>query len=154
MSMSDPIADMLTRIRNAQMMDKVSVRMPASKLKKAIAKVLKDEGYIEDFAVRDAQGLPEYFGAMWYRVAFTPPQASGNLALHVYKADRKVTVYVDGKQANAEPVEAFRGVTVDLAGLLKPGQAHQIAVRVDHVPLPELFLGGIAGPIYLIEKAP
>lgn len=59
MSMSDPIADMLTRIRNAQMMDKTSVRMPASKLKKAIAQVLKDEGYIEDFAVRDASGLPE-----------------------------------------------------------------------------------------------
>jgi small subunit ribosomal protein S8 len=52
MSMSDPIADMLTRIRNAQMVQKVSVVMPASKLKAAIAKVLKDEGYIDDFAVR------------------------------------------------------------------------------------------------------
>ncbi len=52
MSMSDPIADMLTRIRNAQSVDKTSVTMPASKLKVAIAQVLKDEGYIEDFAVR------------------------------------------------------------------------------------------------------
>ncbi len=52
MSMSDPIADMLTRIRNAQAVEKVSVLMPASKLKAAIAQVLKDEGYIEDFAVR------------------------------------------------------------------------------------------------------
>lgn len=51
MSMSDPIADMLTRIRNAQRSEKVSVSMPASKLKAAIATVLKDEGYIEDFAV-------------------------------------------------------------------------------------------------------
>ncbi|HRH81788.1 MAG TPA: 30S ribosomal protein S8 [Thiobacillaceae bacterium] len=59
MSMSDPIADMLTRIRNAQMMDKASVRIPASKLKKAIAQVLKDEGYIEDYAVRQETGLPE-----------------------------------------------------------------------------------------------
>lgn len=56
MSMSDPIADMLTRIRNAQATDKVSVAIPASKVKLAIAKVLKDEGYIEDFAQRAVDG--------------------------------------------------------------------------------------------------
>ena len=56
MSMSDPIADMLTRIRNAQATEKVSVVIPASKVKQAIAQVLKDEGYIEDFAVRSADG--------------------------------------------------------------------------------------------------
>ena len=56
MSMSDPIADMLTRIRNAQATEKVSVVVPASKVKRAIAQVLKDEGYIEDFAVREAEG--------------------------------------------------------------------------------------------------
>ncbi len=56
MSMSDPIADMLTRIRNAQATDKVTVAIPASKVKLAIAKVLKDEGYIEDFAQRDVEG--------------------------------------------------------------------------------------------------
>ncbi|VVE18167.1 30S ribosomal protein S8 [Pandoraea terrigena] len=55
MSMSDPIADMLTRIRNAQMVEKASVKMPSSKLKVSIAKVLKDEGYIEDFAVEAEQ---------------------------------------------------------------------------------------------------
>jgi small subunit ribosomal protein S8 len=53
MSMTDPIADMLTRIRNAQMVGQVDVGMPHSKLKTSIAQVLKDEGYIEDFAVRD-----------------------------------------------------------------------------------------------------
>ncbi len=53
MSMSDPIADMLTRIRNAQVIGKIDVQMPASNIKAAIAQVLKDEGYIEDFAVRD-----------------------------------------------------------------------------------------------------
>lgn len=58
MSMSDPIADMLTRIRNAQATEKVSVAVPASKVKLAIAKVLKDEGYIEDFAQRDLDGKP------------------------------------------------------------------------------------------------
>jgi small subunit ribosomal protein S8 len=56
MSMSDPIADMLTRIRNAQATDKVSVAIPSSKVKLAIAKVLKDEGYIEDFAQRAVEG--------------------------------------------------------------------------------------------------
>ena len=59
MSMSDPIADMLTRIRNAQATEKVSVNVPASKVKRAIAQVLKDEGYIEDFAVREAEGKRE-----------------------------------------------------------------------------------------------
>lgn len=49
MSMQDPLADMLTRIRNAQMAEHASVSMPSSKVKKAVATVLKDEGYIEDF---------------------------------------------------------------------------------------------------------
>ncbi len=52
MSMTDPVADMLTRIRNGQMAEKLGVSMPSSKLKEAIAKVLMDEGYIENFAVR------------------------------------------------------------------------------------------------------
>jgi len=50
--MTDPIADMLTRIRNAQLVGHTEVAMPASKLKASIAQVLKDEGYIEDFALR------------------------------------------------------------------------------------------------------
>jgi len=52
MAMSDPIADMLTRIRNAQLAEKASVSMPSSKVKVAIAAVLKDEGYVDEFAVR------------------------------------------------------------------------------------------------------
>jgi small subunit ribosomal protein S8 len=58
MSMSDPIADMLTRIRNAQSAEKLSVAMPASKVKAAIAQVLKDEGYVDDYAVRSLEGRP------------------------------------------------------------------------------------------------
>lgn len=58
MSMSDPIADMLTRIRNGQQAQKGSVSMPSSKLKVAIAKVLQDEGYIDGFSVRDESGKP------------------------------------------------------------------------------------------------
>ena len=55
MSMTDPIADMFTRIRNAQAMAKATVRMPASKTKVAIVKVLKDEGYVRDFQVSKAE---------------------------------------------------------------------------------------------------
>jgi len=58
MSMSDPIADMLTRIRNAQAAEKMVVNVPASKLKKSIAQVLVDEGYIEGFSLKTVEGRP------------------------------------------------------------------------------------------------
>ncbi|WP_067516590.1 30S ribosomal protein S8 [Endozoicomonas ascidiicola] len=51
MSMQDPLADMLTRIRNAQMAEHASVTMPSSKIKVAVAKVLKDEGFVADYSV-------------------------------------------------------------------------------------------------------
>lgn len=57
MSMSDPIADMLTRVRNALQREHPTVPMPHSKTKEAIARVLKDEGYIEDFEV--IPGVPQ-----------------------------------------------------------------------------------------------
>ena len=59
MSMSDPIADMLTRIRNAQATNKVSVTMPSSKVKVGIANVLKDEGFINDVEVLPNDGKPQ-----------------------------------------------------------------------------------------------
>ena len=59
MSMSDPIADLLTRNRNAQMVAKATVSIPTSKLKVAIAQVLKDEGYIDGFQVKSADGKSE-----------------------------------------------------------------------------------------------
>ena len=66
MSMSDPIADMLTRIRNAQSVDKAVVSMPSSKIKAAIAQVLKDEGYIDGFAVRSEAGKSQLEIALKY----------------------------------------------------------------------------------------
>jgi len=66
MSMSDPIADMLTRIRNAQMVEKAVVVMPSSKLKVAIAQVLKDEGYIDGFALKGEAAKPELEIALKY----------------------------------------------------------------------------------------
>lgn len=58
MSMSDPIADLLTRVRNGQQAGKVSVDMPSSKVKESIAKVLKEEGYIESYAVESGEKKP------------------------------------------------------------------------------------------------
>jgi small subunit ribosomal protein S8 len=58
MSMQDPLSDMLTRIRNAQMAGKTSVEMPGSKLKTAVARVLQEEGYIRDFAPSSDGGKP------------------------------------------------------------------------------------------------
>ena len=66
MSMSDPIADMLTRIRNAQMVEKATVSMPSSKLKVAIAQVLKDEGYIEEFKIGGEAAKPTLDIALKY----------------------------------------------------------------------------------------
>jgi small subunit ribosomal protein S8 len=60
MSMQDPIADMITRIRNAQMIGKPEVRIPHSKLKFALAKVLKDEGYISGFALDELSKAEKY----------------------------------------------------------------------------------------------
>lgn len=59
MSMTDPIADMLTRIRNAQMAEKISVTMPSSKIKLAIAKVLYSEGYIEKYSVNPGDSFSQ-----------------------------------------------------------------------------------------------
>ena len=59
MSMTDPIADLLTRIRNGQSARKATVTLASSKLKQAIVKVLKDEGYIADFSIHSDDGKPE-----------------------------------------------------------------------------------------------
>ncbi|MEY2860004.1 MAG: hypothetical protein RL392_462 [Pseudomonadota bacterium] len=66
MSMSDPIADLLTRIRNAQMVAKTTVQIPSSKVKVAIAQVLKDEGYIDGFKVTNEGGKAELEIALKY----------------------------------------------------------------------------------------
>jgi small subunit ribosomal protein S8 len=59
MTVSDPIADMLTRIRNGLMVEHASVSMPASKIKVAIAKILKDEGFVTDYRVTDERPQPQ-----------------------------------------------------------------------------------------------
>ncbi len=99
MSMSDPIADMLTRIRNAQMVDKAVVTMPSSKLKAAIAQVLKDEGYIDGFSVRDNAGKPELDIALKYyagRPVIERIERVSRPGLRVYKGRDSIPQVMNG----------------------------------------------------------
>jgi small subunit ribosomal protein S8 len=97
--MSDPIADMLTRIRNAQAVNKLSVSMPASKLKGAIANVLKDEGYIEDFAVLPADGKPILNISLKYYAGQPVIEKIERLSkpgLRVYKSGKDIPKVMNG----------------------------------------------------------
>ena len=75
MLVNDPIADMLTRIRNGQTVDKTEVVMPSSKLKVAIAQVLKDEGYIDGFSVVNNNGKAELHVGLKYYAAIVATSA-------------------------------------------------------------------------------
>lgn len=99
MSMNDPISDMLTRIRNAQQAEKESVSMPSSKLKAAIAKVLKDEGYIEDFAVRGESSKPELEVSLKYyagRPVIEKIDRVSRPGLRIYKPSRDIPRVMNG----------------------------------------------------------
>jgi len=99
MSMSDPIADMLTRIRNAQGVNKNTVAMPSSNLKVAIAKVLKDEGYIEDFNVEQAAGKAELkIGLKYYvgRPVIERLERVSRPGLRVYKGRDELPSVMNG----------------------------------------------------------
>ncbi len=114
MSMSDPISDMLTRIRNAQMSDKVSVAMPSSKIKAAIANVLKDEGYIEDFAVRPADGKPMLEVALKYyagRPVIEKLERISRPGLRVYKPSDGIPRVMNG--LGVAIVSTSKGVMTD-----------------------------------------
>ena len=99
MSMSDPIADMLTRIRNAQMVDKTTVSMPASKVKAAIAQVLKDEGYIDGFQVKSADGKNELEISLKYyagRPVIERIERVSRPGLRVYKGRDSIPTVMNG----------------------------------------------------------
>ena len=99
MSMTDPIADMLTRIRNAQLAEKTTVIIPSSRLKAAIAQVLKDEGYIEDFAVRESQGKALLEVALKYyagRPVIEKIERVSRPGLRIYKANRDIPKVMNG----------------------------------------------------------
>ena len=114
MSMSDPVSDMLTRIRNAQMVGHTEVAMPASRLKAAIAQVLKDEGYIEDFALRDsgvkkelAIGLKYYAG----RPVIERLERVSKPGLRVYKGRNDIPQIMNG--LGVAILSTSRGVMTD-----------------------------------------
>ena len=99
MSMHDPISDMLTRIRNAQRADKASVSMPSSKLKVAIADVLKGEGYIDDFAVREIEGKASLEIALKYyagRPVIERIERVSRPGLRVYKGSQDIPRVMNG----------------------------------------------------------
>lgn len=99
MSMSDPIADMLTRIRNAQMVQKAVVAMPASKVKSAIAQVLKDEGYIDGFQVKTEGGKAELEIALKYyagRPVIERIERVSRPGLRVYKSSKTIPQVQNG----------------------------------------------------------
>lgn len=99
MSMSDPIADMLTRIRNAQGVQKTNVSMPSSKVKIAIANVLKDEGYIEDFAVSTEGGKSELqIGLKYYvgRPVIERLERVSRPGLRIYKGKNDIPQVMNG----------------------------------------------------------
>jgi len=114
MSMSDPIADMLTRIRNAQRADKVVVAMPSSKLKVSIAGVLKEEGYIEDFGVRDEAGKPVLEVQLKYyagRPVIEKIERVSRPGLRIYKGSQDLPKVMNG--LGVAIVSTSRGVMTD-----------------------------------------
>ena len=99
MSMSDPIADLLPRIRNAQMVSKVTVAAPASKVKVAIAQVLKDEGYIDGFEVKTNEGKSELVISLKYyagRPVIERIERVSRPGLRVYKGRHAIPQVMNG----------------------------------------------------------
>lgn len=116
MSMSDPIADLLTRIRNAQAMEKASLSMPSSKVKAAIAQVLKDEGYISDCSVEDLEGKPTLTIKLKYfqgRPVIDKLSRASKPGLRVYKGKGELP-RIDGGLGVAI-VSTSKGVMTDRA---------------------------------------
>ena len=114
MSMTDPIADMLVRIRNAQLVGHAEVVMPASKLKSAIAKVLKDEGYVEDFALREALGKKQLAIALKYyagRPVIERLERVSKPGLRVYKGRDDIPRVMNG--LGVAILSTSRGVMTD-----------------------------------------
>ena len=99
MSMSDPIADLLTRIRNAQMVAKPTVSVPSSKVKIAIAQVLQDEGYIDGFKVKTEDGKSELEIALKYyagRPVIERIERVSKPGLRIYKGVEDIPTVMNG----------------------------------------------------------
>ena len=114
MSMSDPIADMLTRIRNAQLAEKLSVAMPSSRVKSSIAQVLKDEGYIDDFKVREEDGKSTLEIALKYYAGAPVIEKIERVSrpgLRIYKGTKDIPQVMNG--LGIAIVSTSKGVMTD-----------------------------------------
>lgn len=115
MSMSDPISDMLTRIRNAQLAEKTTVSMPSSKLKVAIAGVLKDEGYVDGFNVMRSEGgkATLEIGLKYYsgRPVIEKIQRISRPGLRIYKGTEGIPKVMNG--LGIAIVSTSRGLMTD-----------------------------------------
>ncbi len=131
MSMSDPIADMLTRIRNGQSADKVSVSMPASKFKEAVANVLKEEGYIQDWRVEGegskkqlAIDLKYYMGAP----VIEKIKKVSRPGLRIYKSAEELPQVIGGM--GIAIISTSKGVMTDRAAR-ENGQGGEVICTVE-----------------------
>ena len=116
MSMSDPVADMLTRIRNGLMSEKAAVVMPSSKLKVSIVKVLHDEGYVEGYNVRDVDGKPQLEVQLKYyagRPVIERLERVSRPGLRIYKGSSNLPRVMNG--LGVAIVSTPRGVMTDRA---------------------------------------
>ena len=114
MSMTDPVADMLTRIRNAQQANKTEVKMPASKLKQNIATVLKDEGYILGFDSVEVEGKPVLSIVLKYfegKAVISSIDRVSRPGLRVYKAANDLPKVIGG--LGVAIVSTSKGVMTD-----------------------------------------
>ncbi len=114
--MTDPIADMLTRIRNGQRAGKVSVSMPSSKLKQSIANVLKEEGYIADFSEQDEDGKPSLNVSLKYyegQPVIDTLKRVSRPGLRIYKAKDELPKVMGG--LGVAIVSTSKGVMSDRA---------------------------------------
>jgi small subunit ribosomal protein S8 len=114
MSMSDPIADFLTRIRNGQRSGKPEIAAPASRIKLALAKVLKDEGYIEDFAIESESEKPTVKVRLKYyqgRPVIDRLERVSRPGLRVYKAKDELPKILGGM--GVAIISTSKGVMTD-----------------------------------------
>lgn len=118
MSMSDPIADMLTRIRNAQRINKPAVSMASSKVKVSIAEVLKSEGYIEDYSVDQNNGKPILEISLKYYAGLPVIEKIDRISkpgLRVYKGSQNIPKVMNGLGVTI--VSTSKGVMTDRKAL-------------------------------------
>jgi small subunit ribosomal protein S8 len=128
--MSDPIADLLTRIRNGQAANKAEITAPSSSLKVAIAEVLKEEGYIRDYSMADNAGKPLLTVRLKYHAGapvIDTIQRVSRPGLRIYKGKDELPQVLDG--LGIAIISTSKGVMTDRAAR-KAGQGGEILCYV------------------------